>query len=467
MSAGPTSRAVKADWLSAPVRASIDLVFHLLRACLGGMTILHYYRETNIRTSPPSVLGGTNDWLPSRANRDHRFHRASSVGSRRILCLDHLVQNQRSTEQAPWGRSCGSRTTAEIGTVRDFIPRNLPVAFYDALRLLLLSITLILTFSGCSQPSSPEVVVYVAVDRKDSEPILQRFEKQTGIRVLAVYDAEAAKTTGLVSRLITESARPRCDVFWNNEIIQTLLLKQRGVLAAYDSPSAEDIPSQLKDAAGHWTSVAQRSRVIVYNSELVAQDEIPTSIFDLTDPTWQGKVAIANPQFGTTRSHVAAPFAGIGADRSQEFLRKLLDNDVRIVDGNATVKNLVARAKPNASPILVGLTDTDDVASGNTEGQPIDLVFPDQGEDAIGTLVIPSTVCLIRNAPHAEQAKELIDYLLSPEVEKQFTTDESGYWPIRREHDRNKDVKTMDLSFESILDQLEPSSRWTTEHFHP
>ena len=45
------------------------------------------------------------------------------------------------------------------------------------------------------------------------------------------------------------------------------------------------------------------------------------------------------------------------------ILRKLLDNDIRIVDGNATVKNLVARAKPNASPILVGLTDTDDVAS--------------------------------------------------------------------------------------------------------
>jgi iron(III) transport system substrate-binding protein len=325
--------------------------------------------------------------------------------------------------------------------------------------------------AGCRQPAQPEVVVYVAVDRGNSEPILGRFEQQTGIGVRALYDAEAAKTTGLVSRLWAESGRPRCDVFWNNEIAQTLLLADRGLLASYQSEQAAGIPEHLKDPAGYWTGVALRARVIVYNTKHVAPEEAPRSIFDLTEPRWRGKVAIADPQFGTTRTHVAALFAALGPEKAQAYLNDLLANDVRIVDGNAMVKNLVARAHPGASPVFVGLTDTDDVLSGQAEGDPIEMVFPDQ--DTFGTLLVPSTVCLINGAPHPDAARQLVDYLVSETVQSQLTADRSGYMPVRpdpRDEDgaaRLAVPRGMKVSREDLLEQLEPSTRWTRVNFHP
>ena len=78
---------------------------------------------------------------------------------------------------------------------------------------------------GCDLHQAPEVVVYSALDREFSEPVLDDFTKASGIRVLAKYDDESTKTVGLTSAIIQESGRPRCDVFWNNEIINTLRLE--------------------------------------------------------------------------------------------------------------------------------------------------------------------------------------------------------------------------------------------------
>src|SRR5687768_717596 len=69
---------------------------------------------------------------------------------------------------------------------------------------------------GCTSRTQPQVVVYAALDREFSEPILDDFTQATGIRVLAKYDDESTKTVGLTNILIQEAGRPRCDVFWNN-----------------------------------------------------------------------------------------------------------------------------------------------------------------------------------------------------------------------------------------------------------
>jgi len=335
-----------------------------------------------------------------------------------------------------------------------------------------LSIALFAALPGCgSQNAQPEVVVYVAVDRGDAEPILREFEANSGVQVRAVYDAEAAKTTGLVTRLLAESQSPRCDVFWNNEVIQTLLLADRGVLDAYVSPEAADIPADLKDAEGRWTGVAMRARVIVYNTKYVPAEKAPRSLQDLIKPEWRSRAAIANPQFGTTRAHAAALFAACGPEHAVEWFKALLANEVRIVDGNAMVKNLVARAKPGASPVYVGLTDTDDVLSGLADGDPIAMAFPDQ--DELGTLLVPSSVALVRGAPHGEAARRLIDYLVSRKVEAALTADGKGYLPVRPGSPRPKFIsqawplKNMQATYAAIHDQLESSSQWTREHFHP
>src|SRR5215211_3465331 len=211
------------------------------------------------------------------------------------------------------------------------------------------------TGSNGANTSAGEVTVYVSTDRVFSEPVLRAYEQKTGVKVNAVYDTEETKSTGLANKLLAEKGRPQADVFWSNEPVRTLVLKRRGVLAPYKSPSSEGIPETFKDPEGYWTGFSARSRVIVYNTNLVRSGEAPKSVFDLADPKWKGQIAIADPRFGSTSFHVAALYAELGDERADEFCRKLKSNGVKIVPGNSVVRDMVARGE-----VKLGLTPTDD-----------------------------------------------------------------------------------------------------------
>lgn len=257
------------------------------------------------------------------------------------------------------------------------------------------------------------VVVYVAHDQDYSEPILKKFEEKTGIKVLALYDTEATKTVGLVNRIIAEKDNPQADVFWNNEPIRTIKLQELGLLEPYCSPLAEDIPQNFKDKNCYWTGFAARARVIIYNTNLINESEAPKSIYDFIDPKWKGKACIANPLLGSTSTHMAMLFALMGEEKAKEFLNKMKANKVKIVESNSMVRDMVV-----AGECWFGLTDTDDAFDALIAGKPVKMVYPDQ--QTFGTMVFPNTIMLIKNAKHKENAKKLIDFLLSPEVEEEL-----------------------------------------------
>jgi iron(III) transport system substrate-binding protein len=282
--------------------------------------------------------------------------------------------------------------------------------------------------SACRSPEPPQqadrsVTIYVSTDRVFSEPVLREYEKRAGVRVHPVYDTEETKSTGLANRLIAEKERPQADVFWSNEPVRTLVLKSRGILAPYRSPSAEGIPPALLDPEGYWTGFSARIRVIAYNTKLVKPDEAPRSVFDLADPKWRGQVAMADPRFGSTSFHVAALYAMAGDEKMDDFFRRLKANGVRVVDGNSVVRDLVARGE-----VKVGLTDTDDVNVAIEDKQPIAMVLPDAA--GLGVPVMPNMVSLIANAPHPDQGRQLIDYLLSADVERQLAQSEAVQIPV-------------------------------------
>ncbi len=275
----------------------------------------------------------------------------------------------------------------------------------------LVGLLIVLFAAGCAAKQSPSVIVYTSVDQPYSEPVLKAFEEQTGIRVLAIYDTEAAKTTGLVSRLMAERRRPQADVFWSSEIAQTLWLKEQDVLAPYASPVATDIPATYRDPDNYWTGVGLRARILLVNTDRLSPTEYPDSIYDLLSPRWQGgEVGLANPLFGTTATHAAALYSVLGVDEARSYFQALRDQGVRVLDGNSVVRDQVA-----SGDLAAGLTDTDDAYVAVRQGRPVEIVFPDQ--DGLGTLLIPNTVALIAGAPHPRQGQALIDFLLSREVE--------------------------------------------------
>jgi iron(III) transport system substrate-binding protein len=303
-----------------------------------------------------------------------------------------------------------------------------------------------------AQTGERTVTIYVSTDRVFSEPVLREYERRSGVRVNVAYDTEETKSTGLANRLLAEKNRPQADVFWSNEPVRTLVLKSREVLAPYRSPSAEGIPPAVIDPDGYWTGFSARIRVIAYNTKFVKADEAPQSVFDLADPRWKGRAAMADPRFGSTSFHVAALYAHVGDATMDDFFRRLKANQVRIVDSNSTVRDLVARGEA-----LVGLTDTDDVNVAIENGQPVAMVLPDR--NGAGVPIMPNMVSLIANAPHPEEGRALIDYLLSPDVERMLAESEAVQIPLHAEVAGPKNIPSVGSFRPMTLDYTKAAAR--------
>jgi iron(III) transport system substrate-binding protein len=269
---------------------------------------------------------------------------------------------------------------------------------------------LILTFFlfiACKK-QQPEVVVYNTVDQIFSEPVLQDFEKETGIKVRAIFDTEETKSTGILNRLLAEKDNPQADVFWSGDPVRTIVLKDEGILANINPENAQEIPAHFRDST--WIGFSARARVLIYNKNLLAEDAVPKSIFDLTNKRYRGVAAIANPLFGTTTFHVAALFSHLGDEKARQFMQQLKDNNIVIASSNGDVRKRVASGE-----LALGLTDTDDAFEAIEEGAPVGIVFLDQ--EGMGTLIMPNTVSLIEASPNTENGKRLIEYLLQKETE--------------------------------------------------
>jgi iron(III) transport system substrate-binding protein len=254
-----------------------------------------------------------------------------------------------------------------------------------------IGLVLVLMFSRT--PARPEgsVIAYCAQDQVFAEPIFREFEKETGLRVLALFDSEAVKTVGLANRLLAEQrSHPRCDVFWGNEDMRT---RQLAALKVFRETNG-------------WAAFGYRSRRIVINTNQVPFASAPRSLLELTNAAWRGKVALANPQFGTTATHFHALRQLWGEARWEDWCRSLAANQPMLVEGNSVVVKMVGRGEA-----WIGLTDSDDIASGQQEGLPIEALLINSE-----TLLIPNTVGVIRGAPHPESAQRLVEYLQQRQV---------------------------------------------------
>jgi iron(III) transport system substrate-binding protein len=237
---------------------------------------------------------------------------------------------------------------------------------------------LIFVFIGCGE-SQRTVVVYTSQDQIYAEPLLAEFTRQTGIKVLPVFDSESVKTAGLVQRLIAEKENPRADIFWSNEEMLAHQLLERGIVE-FDFPTG------------------YRTRRLVVNTNLVPLKGAPKNLDELTDPKWAGKIALAYPMYGTTAAHMTALRQKWGDEKWQRWCKGLIANKPFVVDGNSMVVRLVGTGEA-----ALGLTDSDDVAAGQRNNLPI--ASADLGEDL---LAIPGTVTMVKGAPHRAAAKTFL-----------------------------------------------------------
>ncbi|MFQ5489259.1 MAG: extracellular solute-binding protein [Phycisphaerae bacterium] len=310
---------------------------------------------------------------------------------------------------------------------------------------------------GCGDRDA--LILYCSVDETFGKMVLDRFERTTGLKVEAVYDTEAGKTTGLISRIRAEADRPRADVFFSGEVFHTVLIAREGLLEPYAPKTAGDIPVRFKDPQDRWTGIGLRGRVVAFDTKLTPPEALPARWEQLAEPAFAAKTAFANPLFGTTSGHVAAMFALWGSDRGRAFLLGLRDGGAKMEAGNSSAVRSVM-----AGRVALCMTDTDDVRVARQHTPTLDQRFLDLGDG--GTLFIPTTVALIKGCAHPESARRLIDFLVSAEVERLLARSASGNIPVRA--DLRKELgltlpPTTQLSYDRIADALPVSTRAVRE----
>ncbi|WP_010587437.1 substrate-binding domain-containing protein [Schlesneria paludicola] len=313
--------------------------------------------------------------------------------------------------------------------------------------LILIPVVAALVLAGMWLAIAPDsLIVYCAHDAEYAQQILNDFSRKTGIPVEVRFDTEATKSLGLINLIVQERDRPRCDVFWNNELLGMVELREQGLLESYQGVGWNRIPDQFRDEDGYWVGFAARMRVCLFNTH-----QAPASIETLqhlisTEPT---RFAIAKPLFGTTLTHYTVLWHLWGGEQLQEWHRDLRLRGVREVDGNAAVKDVVAMGTCDA-----GLTDSDDAFVALDNQAPVEMLpayvmkgASDSGSSEGGTeatdqstsraarptshtICIPNTVGIIQGTRRPEAARKLVDYLASEEAELALARAKSRQIPL-------------------------------------
>ncbi|MGE3182736.1 MAG: ABC transporter substrate-binding protein [Phycisphaerae bacterium] len=257
----------------------------------------------------------------------------------------------------------------------------------------------------------------------------------------------------------------------------TIELARRGVFSPLPDDVVADIPRAWRDNNNFWVGFAARARVLAYDAARFDADDVPQSWEELATRESLSDVAIANPQFGTTRGHIATLFAYWGPERATAFLQKLRDDNARITDGNSQAVMEVL-----AGGAALGMTDTDDVWVNQGKSETLSLVYPTISDSVLlsrqrthptepirRVIWIPNTVARVAGGPNDKAGASLLAFLASAEIEKALALSDSRNVPVRAElrEELNIDTTTSGppepLQYEKIASGLEEAMKAARE----
>ncbi len=313
---------------------------------------------------------------------------------------------------------------------------------------------------GCIPQREKNIVLYSASDREYVTPILDAFERANpGIEIARQFDVEASKTLGLVTRIERERERPRCDLFWNNEIIHTIRLQKQGLLASRRWKVPDNWPKAFKAKDGSWIGFAARARVLLVNKDRLPDPTTwPKSVFELADEKWHHRCGLAYPVYGTTATHMAVIASHRAHDAKDQTVDWQVWSDAWIQHSIVLAGNKQVALAVSSGELAWGLTDTDDAIIEKESGSPVAIVFPDQDQGGFGTLFIPNTISLLSKSPNPIAAALLADYLVSEKSESRLTMGNSAQFPvwpnakIKSRLNDSQEVRWADVDFEKAAE---------------
>jgi iron(III) transport system substrate-binding protein len=223
--------------------------------------------------------------------------------------------------------------------------------------------------------------------------------------------------------LLEEGDETPADVFYSQEVGVIGELESAGLLAPLPDSVITKVPERFQPrTTKDWVGVTGRSRVIVYNRDLV--DDVPTSVLDLTDPKYEGQVAWV-PSNASFQSFITAFRVSQGEEAARQWLEDMEANGAVVYGNNTDVLEAV-----DAGQIPIGLINhyywARKVAEvGGPDNLSAQLIFP-EGDDP-GALVNATAVSLLARAADDPAALEFVEYLLSEQGQTYFATETFEY----------------------------------------
>jgi iron(III) transport system substrate-binding protein len=271
------------------------------------------------------------------------------------------------------------------------------------------------TVAGATEP----VVVYSGRAEELVGSLFEEFTAETGIPVEVRY----GDTAELAAQIIEEGDASPADLYFGQDAGALGALDAAGQCAALPTAIAETVPAVYRADDGNWTGITGRARVIAYDSSQLSADEVPTSVFELTDPKWRGQVAIA-PTNGSFQAFVTAMRVSAGDDATREWLQGLVDNDAQIYEKNSLIRDAV-----DAGEVQLGLINHyywyQKAAEVGEDAMNVQLAFTAAGDP--GTLVNVAGACVIAPSDNQAGAGELLTWMMTEPIQQWFVENTFEY----------------------------------------
>ncbi|MGH1493018.1 MAG: extracellular solute-binding protein [Acidimicrobiales bacterium] len=270
----------------------------------------------------------------------------------------------------------------------------------------------------CAASQDSTVTIYSGRTENLINPVLEAFACETGIEVAVRWGS----STDLALLVSEEGDRTPADVFLSRSPGPVGFLESQGLLTSVDDAVLNLVSEDNRSKNGSWVGFSGRKRVLVYNVDALDSSALPSSVFELTDEQYRGQVALpaTNGSFVDWFTVFRDQF---GTDVATEWLQDMVANDAQSYQNNRAIVEAVGRGEIEMGLVNHYYNYQEQIAQGDDHR----ALNHDLADDDIGSLLIITAASIVAGSENAEEANELLTYLLSAPVQEYFSEETFEY----------------------------------------
>jgi iron(III) transport system substrate-binding protein len=252
-----------------------------------------------------------------------------------------------------------------------------------------------------------KVSIYSALNQSTNDAFFAAFKQ--AVPTVDVELLPLAAAGALQTRIITEKASPKGDVFVGGDRAFHDVLGKQGLLEKYVSPNAAAVPAGFKDPNGFWTGWYVGIFAFVHNTSRISEvAKKPATWDDLLDPSWKGKLLMPSPiTTGGGYVFLATQVFRFNMDetKAMDFMKKLHSNIAQYIDSSPNAIQNVAQGQFVGAPNWAH-----DILTSKSQGNPVELdIISDTGNEV-------GSVSIIKGGPNTNAAKAFVDWMLTKDA---------------------------------------------------